>query len=134
MTAFTFALTPRRAETDFNGHVTAIAYHDWADRARVAYLRRAGVTFVQGDFGPVLLEARINYLNEVRFGDEITVSVEPDFGAGKTWRVHQRFLRSDGVLAARIESTWGLLDHRTRRLTEDPHHTLSELATDPGRL
>ncbi|MFI6305484.1 acyl-CoA thioesterase [Amycolatopsis thailandensis] len=105
MTAFTVTLIPRRADTDFNGHVTAIAYHDWADQARVAYLRRAGVTFVQGDFGP-----------------------------DKTWRVHQRFLRSDGVLAARIESTWGLLDHRTRRLTEDPHHALSELATDPGRL
>ncbi|GAB3741919.1 hypothetical protein GCM10027598_73180 [Amycolatopsis oliviviridis] len=134
MTAFTFTLTPRRADTDFNGHVTAIAYHDWADQARVAYLRRAGVTFTQGEFGPVLLEARINYLNEVRFGDEITVSVEPDFGAGKTWRVHQRFLRSDGVLAARVESTWGLLDHKTRRLTEDPHRTLTALATEPGRL
>ncbi|MFC9255843.1 acyl-CoA thioesterase family protein [Amycolatopsis thailandensis] len=87
MTAFTVTLTPRRPDTDFNGHVTAIAYHDWADQARVAYLRRAGVTFVQGDFG-----------------------------TGKTWRA------------------WGLLDHKTRRLTEDQHNTLSELATDPGRL
>ncbi|MFC3455724.1 acyl-CoA thioesterase [Amycolatopsis speibonae] len=81
-----------------------------------------------------MLEARINYLSEVRFGDEVTISVEPDFGSGKTWRVHQRFLRSDGVLAARIESTWGLLDHKTRRLTQDPQRAITTLATDPGRL
>ncbi|MCI2422961.1 acyl-CoA thioesterase [Saccharopolyspora sp. K220] len=60
MSVFTVTLTPRRYETDFNGHVNALMYFDWADYARGVFLGRAGVsveTMVRHKLGPVLLEA-----------------------------------------------------------------------------
>jgi acyl-CoA thioester hydrolase len=137
MSAFTVTMTPRQYETDYNGHLNAVVYHQWADHARIEYLRRAGITvnsLVENNVGPVLLQAQIRYLSELRLGDEVTVSVEPAYGPGKTWTVQHRFIRADGEMAAEIDAVMGLLDHATRRLTADAKKAMSALATHPDLL
>jgi acyl-CoA thioester hydrolase len=127
-------VTPRQYETDYNGHVNAVVYHQWADHARVEHLHRAGITvdeLVENKLGPVLLEATIRYVGELRMGDDVRISVEPTYGDGRTWRVKHRFTRGDGELAAEIDAVLGLLDHSTRRLAGKPQQVMQSLASHP---
>lgn len=137
MTVFTVTLTPRQYETDFNGHLNALVYLQWIDHARIEYLRRAGISLddlVRNNLGPVLLEVRIRYLAELRFGNEVTVSVENTFGTSKTWKVHHRFTRPDGTVAAEVDTVMGLFDPTTRRLAANPRGAMQSLAAHPDLL
>jgi acyl-CoA thioester hydrolase len=96
---FSVPLTVRRYETDMNGHAYNTVYLEWADHARTEFLRRAGLqveSFLARKTAPVILEAHIRYLAELRAGEEIDVTCEPSYGSGRTMTVRHRFLRHDG--------------------------------------
>ncbi|MCI2418714.1 acyl-CoA thioesterase [Saccharopolyspora sp. K220] len=137
MSTFSVQLTVRQYETDFNGHVNHVVYFDWADHARIEYLRRAGLvveTFLANKTAPVILQAEIRYLRELRAGEDVTVTCEPSYGEGKTFTMHHGFIRNDGTVAAELQQVMGILDHPTRRLVPNPHQVLRALATQPDLL
>jgi acyl-CoA thioester hydrolase len=132
-------ITARQCECDANGHVNHTAYLEWADRARSEYLREAGLdvaTFVAAGIGPVILDLRVRFAGEILAGDDITVTVEPQYTAGKTFTVRHRFLRKDGLgneaEPAELTAVMGLLDYSTRRLVIDPIAQLRGLTSVPG--
>ena len=86
---------------------------------------------MRNNLGPVLLEVRIRYLAELRFGNEVTVSVENTSGTSKTWKVHHRFTRPDGTVAAEVDTVRGLFDPTTRRLAANPRGAMQSLAAHP---
>jgi acyl-CoA thioester hydrolase len=138
---FEVSVTARQYESDVNGHVTHARYLDWTDHARYEYLGAAGIdvgTFRDAGVGPAILELTVKYLGEVRAGQVVTVTVEPEYDAGKTFTLRHRILRLDRdgtqVLAAEQFAVMGLLDHTTRRLVPEPLTRLQALATDPERL
>ncbi|MCI2422973.1 thioesterase family protein [Saccharopolyspora sp. K220] len=82
----------------------------------------------------MLLDVRIRYLNELRLGDEVTISVEPAYGTGKTWTVEHLFAHANGEPVARMDAVLGLIDYATRRLNPEPLQAMRSLAARPDLL
>lgn len=122
----------RSYETDQLGHLNQAVYAAWAEHARVELLRRAGVALPGSEnLGVVVLEATIRYLRELRVGDEVDVSCDLVFGAGKTFAMNSTFVRTDGVVCAEVHTTMGLMDLDIRRLVAEPQRRLTALAAHP---
>jgi acyl-CoA thioester hydrolase len=134
---FESRIAVRAYELDSMGHVNRTVYLQYAEHARWACLREAGIDHDQllaTGAGPVTLEERIRFHRELRAGDEVVVSCAFIWGQGKTTRIEQDFHRADGTLAAELTSVVGLLDLQERRLVPDPGALLRSLATAPGLL
>ena len=134
---FSAHIAVRSYEVDVNGHVNHANYHRYAEHARTEHLAAAGCSMfrlVEHGMGIVLLETTCRFLRELRYGDEIDIDSRLEFGTGKTFRMEHTLLRTDGVVAAEISCTMGVLDATTRRLVAAPGDRLRELATVPELL
>lgn len=137
MERFQVRVAVRGYEVDPRGHVNQAVYLQYAEHARWECFRLAGIShdaLAESEVGPAALENTIRYLAELRAGDELDVTVEFEWGTGKTFRVRQEFIRTDGTLAAELTGVVGLLDLVKRRLVPDPAGRLRSLATAPGVL
>lgn len=134
---FSVPLTVRSYELDALGHVNQAVYHQYAEHARSEFLLAAGLRpdkLLAARVGPVVLETTIKYRRELRGGDQVTVSCGIVWGTGKTFRIRQEIVRTDGTVSAEIAVTGGLLDLDARRLLDDPAGRLRGLAAEPGLL
>ena len=115
----------RWSDLDGNRHVRNTAFSDYATHARFRLLAAHGFDQARLEalrFGPVMMREEIRYRREVRFGDELVVTVRcaglsPDVSQ---WRVHQDVLRPDGREAAVLTIQGGWMDLETRRLAAPP--------------
>lgn len=134
---FSVPITVRGYELDVQGHVNQAVYHQYAEHARWEFLLAAGLQpdkLLAARVGPVVLESTIKYRRELRGGDEIRVTCAFVWGSGKTYRIQQEMVRTDGTLSAEVTVTGGLLDLDARRLLADPRGRLRELAAEPELL
>jgi len=135
---FRLRLAVRIDDLDPNGHVRGPAYLTYADQARWACVRAAGVSvedLLARGVGPVNLETTIRFRKELLAGDEVDVSFAPTWDGGKTSRVVQELRRPDGTLVAEVTSVSGLLDLKERRLVPDAGmEILRSAATRPELL
>jgi len=134
---FRVRLEVRVYELDPQRHLTGAAYLQYADHARFACVRAAGVdvdAMLAGGVGPVNLDSRIQYHSELVGGDEVDVSCVFDWGQGKSYRVEHEIRRADGKLAAEVRHVSGLLDLRERRLVADPADQWRARASRPDLL
>ncbi|MGA8112842.1 MAG: acyl-CoA thioesterase [Actinocatenispora sp.] len=134
---FAVRMTVRGYELDTQGHLNQAVYLQYAEHARWELLRAAGITqdaLLRTGVGPVALEVTVRYRRELRGGDEVDVSCAFDWSGGKTFRIVQAIVRSDGELAAEVTGIGGLLDLAERRLVADPAERLGALARHPELL
>jgi acyl-CoA thioester hydrolase len=134
---FQVRVAGRGYEVDANGHVAAAVLMQYGQHARWECLRAAGLDQSQlllAGIGPVSLEERIRFHQELKPGDEVDVSCTYRWGGGKTFRVEQELRRPDGTLIAEITNVGGLLDLTTRRLLPNPGMRWRSVATDPELL
>jgi acyl-CoA thioester hydrolase len=134
---FQVRVAGRGYEVDANGHVAATVLMQYGQHARWECLRAAGLDQGQlllAGIGPVSLEERIRFHQELKPGDEVDVSCTYRWGGGKTFRVEQELRRPDGTLIAEITNVGGLLDLTTRRLLPNPGMRWRSVATDPELL
>jgi acyl-CoA thioester hydrolase len=134
---FTVRIGVRGYELDTQGHLNSAVYHQYGEHARWECLRAAGIPtdkLLASGAGPVQLEATIKFFHELRGGDELDVSCVFVWGPGKTFRLDQEYVRSDGTVCASLTSVAGLLDLEQRRLLPDPGAHLRALADDPALL
>jgi len=134
---FQVRVAVRGYELDLQGHVNQAVYLQYGEHARWQCFYAAGLTpevLVPAGLGPVVLETTIQYLKELRAGDEVDITCQFLWGTGKTFRVEQDYTRLDGIPVARITSVVGVLDRDLRRLVPDPVERLRALATDPTQL
>ncbi|MEV4106998.1 acyl-CoA thioesterase [Nonomuraea sp. NPDC049695] len=134
---FSVRLEVRSYEIDPHLHLNGGFYVQYADHARFACVRAAGVSvedLLGSGLGPVNLETVIKYHRELRGGDEVDVSCTWEWGAGKTYRVHHLLRRLDGTPAAEVSHVSGLLDLKTRRVIADPDREWRARATNPELL
>ncbi|MGH9056993.1 MAG: acyl-CoA thioesterase [Acidimicrobiales bacterium] len=125
----------RSYEVDRLGHLNQAVYHSYAEHARVQLLRAAGVSLVDAArLGTVVLESHIRFLHELVEGDEVDVTAGIVFGEGKTFRMDSTIIRTDGVVAAEVTCTMGLMDLTARRLVAEPKRRLASMATNAGLL
>jgi acyl-CoA thioester hydrolase len=127
----------RGYEIDALGHVAHTVYMQYAEHARWERMAAAGLTvdrLLQAGVMPIMLETTLTYRKELRFGDEVDVGCEFEWGSGKTARILQPVRRADGALAAEVTSVSGLLDLSRRKLVEEPRDRLRALADAPALL
>jgi acyl-CoA thioester hydrolase len=113
------------ADVDLNGHMRNSAYLEKSVDVRMRYFAAAGFDvagFAQLRVGPVVMNEELRYFKEVGLLAELSgtmalAGLAPD---GSRWRLRNEFLRADGTLAARIDSTGGWLDTAARRLIAPP--------------
>ncbi|HEU5469130.1 MAG TPA: acyl-CoA thioesterase [Actinophytocola sp.] len=134
---FSQRVSVRAYELDSNGHVNGVVYLQYAEHSRWELMRAAGADLARlGELGvgPVFLETVIRYHTELFYGDTVDVSCEIVWGTGKTFRVAQRLVRTDGELVAEVDSVGGLLDLQTRKLVDRPAERYRMVATAPELL
>jgi acyl-CoA thioester hydrolase len=122
-------LEVRPYELDALGHANQAVYHSYAELARVEFLRSAGGSWeemLQAGVGPVLLESRCRYERELRGGQQIDVSCTTGFGERKTFAMDSVITLADGVVAARLDATMGVMDLGCRKLFDDPLAVLAK--------
>ena len=127
----------RGYEIDTQGHLNWAQYLHYAEHARWEYLAAAGITqerLLASGIGPAALDVQVTFRHELHGGDEIDVSCEFQFGTSRIFQVRQDFRRMDGLLAAELTSTTGLIDLAERKLVADPAGRLRALAADPAVL
>ncbi|MET7656291.1 MULTISPECIES: acyl-CoA thioesterase [unclassified Streptomyces] len=132
---FSVRITVRGYETDVQGHLNQSVYINYAEHARWSLLRAAGISqagLVAKGVGPVALETTIRYRRELLAGDEVDVTCVFEWGGGKTFRIEQTIVKTDGTVSAQLTAVGGLLDLEKRRMVANPQEYFKELATDPG--
>lgn len=128
------ARCPRHHELGTQGHLNQAVYLQYAEHARWEIMREAGISqeeFLSAKIGPVILELTVRYRQELRAGDEVTVSCAFHQREGKTYGLHQEIRKIDGTLAAEINGVCGLLDMVERRLIMNPMGRYRALAKNP---
>ncbi|MFI8165006.1 acyl-CoA thioesterase [Streptomyces sp. NPDC086081] len=132
---FSVPVTVRGYETDVQGHLNQAVYLNYAEHARWSLLQAAGISqsaLVSSGVGPVALETTIRYRRELLAGDEAEVTCAFVWGEGKTFRIEQAVVKTDGTVAAEISAVGGILDLEKRRLVADPAEVFRRLASHPG--
>ena len=132
--AFRVRIGIRTYELDVNGHLNQAVYLQYAEHARWEYVRAAGVTreaLVASGAGPVYLQNTIRYLRELRADDEVDVTCTFHWDTGRTFRVQQEIIRSDGEIAAEVIGIAGVMDLASRKLVADPAAHFRGLAKAP---
>jgi acyl-CoA thioester hydrolase len=127
----------RGYEVDTQGHLNWAQYLHYAEHARWECLAAAGITqdaLLASGIGPAALDVQVTFRRELHGGDEIDVSCEFKFGTSRTFQVRQDFRRMDGLLAAELTSTTGLIDLAERKLVANPAERLRALAANPSVL
>lgn len=120
---FTVRIAARGYEVDSNGHVAGAVLLQYGQHARWECLRAAGIDqagLAARGIGPVSLEERIRFHQEIHAGQEVVVSCTFTWGEGKSFRVEQEIRLPDGTLIADIANVGGLLDLKGRSLVPRP--------------
>ncbi|WP_342114274.1 thioesterase family protein [Pseudoduganella sp. OTU4001] len=112
-------------DMDFNSHMANTAYLNKAGDIRMLFLSENGfpmAEFKRLNIGPVVMKDEIAYFKEVLLLDQITVTlaVAGLSQDGSRWMLRSDIYRSDGKLAARINSSGGWLDLTARKLVTPP--------------
>jgi len=126
MAHFSEIFTVRWSDCDANGHAANTAYSEYATDTRVAFLASQGWTyqhFLESRFGPVITREEIDYLRELRMGDQVTVDftllgTSPDLARFKFAHAFTR--ARDGKACARVVVVGGWMDLSVRRLATPP--------------
>jgi acyl-CoA thioester hydrolase len=131
---FSVPVTVRGYETDTQGHLNQAVYLNYAEHARWSILQAAGIRqadMMAAGVGPVALETTVKYRRELRAGDEVEVTCSFEWSGGKTFRIHQLVLKTDGTVAAEITGVGGVMDLTARKLIADPAEFFRGKATAP---
>jgi acyl-CoA thioester hydrolase len=112
-------------DMDFNGHMRNTAFLDKSADARLMFFAEHGMPieeFVRLAIGPVVRSDNIEYFKEIRLLEEIrvTLSAAGLSDDGARFLLRNEFWRADGSLAARVTSSGGWLDHKSRKLVVPP--------------
>ena len=106
---------------DFFGHVNNAKYLELFEQARWDVITKNGYGFdhiMSSKKGPVILEAHLKYLKELKHRQTVRISVELIEYTGKVGRLKQQMFNEKNEVAAELVVVFGLFDLQTRRLIE----------------
>jgi acyl-CoA thioester hydrolase len=131
-TMFSRVLRATWGDIDFNAHMRNTAYLEKAADVRLTFFEENGLSMADFErlrIGPVALRDEIDYLKEIRFNEDVTVSLElAGLSEDKArFRLRDVFTRRDGSPAAVVTSLCGWLDLNIRRLVPPPEGFLDVL-------
>jgi len=130
MTEFKKPMQLRWADLDPNFHVRHSAYYDYAAELRTLFISSQGITpqiMIEQHFGPVLFREEALFKREIRYSDEIFVSLK----LLKAKRDYTRFsfvheiTKADGTIAAVITVDGAWIDTQKRKVTVPPQQVIA---------
>jgi len=127
----------RWSDLDPNIHMRHTAYLDLCAATRFSYLESMGFTmekFAELKVGPVIFNENITYMNEVRPGDKVrvTLKVKGLSKDGRKWKMfHELYRVSDGKPAATLEILGAWFHIGDRKLRQPPELLQSNIDSIP---
>ncbi len=109
----------RESHLDTFGHVNNATYFQLFEEARWDLITANGyglAEIAKRKQGPVILDAQIKFLKELRLREKIKIRTIMLPYAGKVSRIEQFMLKSDGSVACEASFTVGFFDLTARRL------------------
>jgi acyl-CoA thioester hydrolase len=113
------------SDLDANVHLRNTGYLDYAAQTRFLYLKENGFTpadFRSAGIGPVIFSEQVAYHKELTFLEDFAVTMQlggiSDDDA--KFIMVNRFLKSDGRLAAEVSTRGAWFDLKARRVVAPP--------------
>ena len=116
---FSSTFLVRESHLDTFGHVNNATYFQLFEQARwdIISANRFGIDDIQKNKqGPILLDAQIKFLKELRLRETITIRTRAFPFEGKVSKIVQEMIRPDGNVACEASFTVGFFDLAARRL------------------
>jgi len=121
MPEFSKQISVRWSDLDPNFHLRHSVYYDFGAQLRVEILQAMGLTpkiMQEQHFGPVIFREECVFKREIRFAEEVTITVrmakmKED---GSRWTIRHDFLSADNKLLAVITVDGAWMDTRLRKL------------------
>ncbi len=117
---------------DYNGHLNVSYYVLVFDRATDKFFDFMGLTAdfrTAGDVSAFVVEMHINYIREVKEGDEVYVTTQLlDYDAKRFHYFHRMYHAEQNYLAATSEMLCLYMDMNQRRVTQMPTPIQNRLA------
>lgn len=123
-------------DMDFNSHMRNTAYLDKSADVRMMFFAEHGfpmAKFVALRLGPVVMQDEVEYFREVGLLEpvRVTLALAAMSEDASRFVIRNELFRTDGRLAARVNSTVGWLDLVARRLTTPPPELFDALNALP---
>ena len=122
---------------DTFGHVNNAAYLEILEEARWDLVTRNGYGLEEVHrlkVGPVVLEARLRFVREIRNRQQVTIRTWLESHAGKIGTLKQEIRDETGDVCTEARFTIGLFDMTTRRLVRPTPEWTRALGLQPGEL
>ena len=112
-------------DMDFNQHMANAVFLDYAGNTRILFFDSVGFTaekFVERQLGPVIVEDRLVYKQEIRMLEYFTVDFEcvASSADGRRFKVRNRFTTAAHGLCATVDSVGLWFDLAGRRPVVPP--------------
>lgn len=125
MDSFIKKIEIRWADLDPNFHVLHSKYYDMGAYSRMSFLSENGITvplMQQYHIGPILLREECVFKKEIKFGDEITVSLFLDKMSKdqRKWTMQHEIWKNGDRMAALITVDGAWMDTQLRKMTAPP--------------
>lgn len=116
---FSYELVIRESHLDLLGHMNNAVYFQIFEEARWEFITQGGYGLEKvrsSKQGPVLLEAQIKFLREIRLREKIVVRSTCHAPEGKVSKVVQTMEKEDGTIACEASFAVGFFDLEKRKL------------------
>lgn len=112
---------------DYNGHMNEAHYAELGGQANDRFMELVGadLDYVASGYSYFTVENHIRYLNELHIGEAVSVTTQLINGEGKKLHLFHTILKSDGSIAATVESLMLHIDMGTRK-TSVPQPAVAE--------
>jgi len=120
-TEFYFEMQVKENHLDRFGHVNNAVYLQFLELARWKILDDSHLgmeQIIKDQCGPVVLEINIQYRNELKLGEKISISSQTIEANSKIIQMGQVIKKEDGSVSAKAKITIGLMDLDKRKLIE----------------
>ncbi len=132
-----YELQIRESHLDTFGHVNNAAYLDILEEARWELITANGYGLDEvhrRGIGPVVLEAHLRFVRELRNRQRVLVRTWLDSYTGKIGKLPQQICDQAGELCTEALFTIGLFDMRARKLVRPTPEWVAALGLRPGEL
>lgn len=116
-----YELLIRESHLDTFGHVNNATYLQIYEEARWEIITQNGYGFSEVHKlkqGPIILDLEMKFLKELKLRQKIKITLEVIQYQGKTGKLKQQMLSSEGTVVNEMVMTFGLFDLSMRKLIE----------------
>lgn len=109
----------RETQVDLLGHLNNAAYLQMFEDMRWDVIHQRGYGFAEilkRNQGPVILEAQIKFLKELKVRDQVIITMELVEYPSKVGKLLQKMILPDGQVACEAVFVFGLFDLAARKL------------------